>query len=381
MGWFKPSSDNADGNNTAITYPCLAGQAVLETYPRHVQNIQRSISATPIIYDKVYNVTLCRFAELCQHMPLSQTQTKSLLETQLELCATVLRLSKGKLLPDGASSELIAKEEPRYTYALFSASLLYQMYRLQLDRRVILHNRQNQPVVQWHVISGALGEVGQHFSIDWQPADIAFPIETLMASLVARLIPACAINWLLENPALFAEWWEILIDKTSTHKPLYKLIQQAIEHTKYPTFDVSKVKTMQVEVPTSHAPPDEITVVMQQNSKKSQNSHPIELLLDFADNYAIQAAKPLWLRVTDGLLMTQTLLDAFTQEFSNWDTTELMKQLQPVLIHHNNSYCHRYRPTAFEDRRFLEGIVINVTALSSYWREKPLTTNFQLDIQ
>src|SRR5579871_5093084 len=112
---------------------CLSGQKVIElTHIKHyVNEIRNLVSASHEVYDALYLATLYRLAEFCQAMPFSHMQFNvpyGMLKRQLTLTIAVLKIRRGKLLPKNAGTETISAEDAAWTYALFSSSLLCDIY-------------------------------------------------------------------------------------------------------------------------------------------------------------------------------------------------------------------------------------------------------------
>lgn len=108
-----------------------------------------------------------------------------LFDEKLKLTITALKLRRGMLFPKNAGTEKISAEEAQWTYAIFSAILLKEIYGLQQDKKLD-----------------------------------AFLSKTLTENIV---------NWLKNNDYLFNQWQEAITGKTDIHNEIEKVIQLAIE--------------------------------------------------------------------------------------------------------------------------------------------------------
>src|SRR5437762_1636697 len=114
----------------------LLQQANISNYVREINGL---VSCPPTIYEKLYFSTMVKLAEFCQSMPYSETDFNwkyGFLERQLKLAVSALKLRRGILFPKNSGAEAIAAEEAEWTYAIFSASLMRDLYQLQANRIV-----------------------------------------------------------------------------------------------------------------------------------------------------------------------------------------------------------------------------------------------------
>jgi hypothetical protein len=189
--------------------PCLSGKEIFKQNPDWLQEIRDQISATAQVYEKTYLDTLYRVAEFCQSMPdKAEDKNYSLLRQQLDLCVTTLRLRKGLLLPPNAGAETMAREEARWTYACFAASLLYGISRIQKDRTITFYNDKGEDKGKWQLLSGSLFKPDFYFKLKFESSqEKEFPDEAIMNVLSAHLISPEIIHWMSQNSELFSVWW------------------------------------------------------------------------------------------------------------------------------------------------------------------------------
>ncbi len=140
----------------------------------YLPQIKNLISCPDDIFQNLYLKTLFNIVKL-----------DHLLDERLKFTITALKLRRGMLFPKNAGTEKISAEEAQWTYALFSAILLKDIYELQ-----------------------------QVKNLD------AFLSNTLTENIV---------NWLKNNDYLFNQWQEAITGKADIHNEIEKVRQLAIE--------------------------------------------------------------------------------------------------------------------------------------------------------
>lgn len=359
-------------------YPCLSGDDVINNCGKTLAlQIRDLVSATKEIYQDLYLSTLYRFAEFCQSMPLHQnSEVHSLLKQQLTLVTASLKLRQGLLLPHNSGAETMANEDAQWTYAIFSASLLYQLHYIQSDRQITLHNAQGEKRGSWHPLMGSLYEPNVYFSIQWQsPAAMVSP-ESLMASIVSRIISPHILRWLSQNPALLIRWWAAVTSEAGHEKnnPIWNIIDKAAEAVGYQTNKMSSMKA------------NEMLEESKQRENEIQDHHfsqpftnPLTELLGYLDNIQNTNSSDItWLRVKDGLFVCLSVLQVYaTAHCDGKMQAEFIDVIKSSLVSEKNQFIFRYRPRVYEDRRIVEGIIIQEEQLSERWQQQPVNEEFQ----
>ncbi len=372
--WWFQKNEYACSPPAGI-FPCQSGNHLLEKAASYyITAIRNLISAPNKLYKAIYFETLCRFAECCQSMPLNQSdEDYSLLIQHLKRCFCALKFRQKYLLPRNVDSEIIAEQEPQWTYAIFSASLCYQLYNIQQDRRIILHNLQGEPIGQWQSFENKWYEPNRYFSLEWGEVSSAITRDEIMNSLVKHIVPASVMQWLSQNTTLFALWWDAIkgIDKGNI---LSSIIQEAMNarDTKKMRVSLENDKAM-----VSGAITASLSVSTPANEQTA--SDPIELLLTYLANLTHAGDNEIHcLRTHHGLfVLSQSLTDFVTQNKRYKNAHQLINLIKFALVNKAGEYGWQYRPKAFEDRRVLAGIVLKEDVLSESWKNQPVNSEFQ----
>lgn len=350
--------------------PCLSGAALLQqpSIMPWLAQLKLLISAPPDTYQELYLATLLRFAEFCQAMPFDvrRPQPYSLLQRQLELAITALKLRRGCMLPQYSESELIAEQEPLWTYAVFTTCLFTGFSRLQHDRIVELYLNKNDKIGEWSVLAGNLYEPETYYLINPSPSPALVDSAIYLALLIGRIIPACAIRWLANKPEVFHSWWQAITGEITVEKKdgLLQLIEQAAEKIDYPFNDKEPSKKSTKTVLFADQALEDILAWLQQRGKTPDHNPESDLLL----------------RIPAGLFIDLNRIADFLNIYPEYSSqAHFLECLDNFLLKDNQSVLHRYRSSRFEKRIVLEGVILQEKYLSPLLKAFPMQSSFVPD--
>lgn len=212
--------------------PSLSGRELLnKPEMMHIVYCMKNLVSCPNkMYRKLYTSTLRHVAEFCQAMPYSEknfNEEYGFLTRQLTLTLAALKLRRGILFPKNAGAESIAAEEAQWTYAIFSASLVKNLYHLEENREVSRYQLQGDPIDMWSPIAGSLYRKSFYYSMRFVPDKSIEKVDVFMAALSQRIFPTLAISWLSTNTYLFKLWWDVVLHQPAADNDIETIIQLA----------------------------------------------------------------------------------------------------------------------------------------------------------
>jgi hypothetical protein len=212
--------------------PCLPGSKLLSKvlFIGYLLEIKSLVSCPDNIFRELYLATLYKFAEYCQAMPYSQTEfsdSYGFLCRQLQLTIAVLKLRRGILLPKNAGAETIAAEEAQWTFALFSAALLTDLYSIQLNREIKIYKADGTIVKEWTFLSGPLNESDHYYQMRFVENKPTKKINIFMGAFIGKVISNMQASWLSENKFLFSQWWGAILQADLPSNDIKALISKA----------------------------------------------------------------------------------------------------------------------------------------------------------
>ena len=335
---------------------CLSGiellqQPKLQPYFSEIRNL---VSCPDNIFRKLYLSSLYNFAEFCQAMPFSKTEFNTahgFLERQLKLVIAVLKLRRGLLFPKNAGTEQISEEEAQWTYALFSGSLLKDLHQLQSDREVYMHKADGEQTGIWLSLSGSLYKRDIYYSMKFVPKNLTINRDILMAALSGSICPPEAVNWLSNNSNLFKQWWSVILHQASPENDIEKIIQTAAEKS---------------------------SIALLGQSVSTDNIDLRENLIKYLTINIKQNPEHVF-KTEDGMFINLFLLEDFLSEnrFTAKNTFLEILEKDNWLVLNNGKPYHDLYPKKYEDKRVLNGIILNIDALPEELQKLPIDTSFQ----
>jgi integrating conjugative element relaxase (TIGR03760 family) len=213
-GWFRRHQPTVSPPEIptlpAGVWPVLPAQPLLQTHAKLLARI-RSLAGLPDGYwDALYQPLLDNFAAFVQQTPASEAHHHccqgGMLTHSLQVMALALESRKGKMLPSGAPSEEVNKQQHAWTFAVASAALLHDVGKPCSDQKLRLYNANGQDTHNyWQPLQGALqsGYYQVQFVRDRQ-----YRTHELLPPLLARqLTPDAALSWLQQDfPGVFKAW-------------------------------------------------------------------------------------------------------------------------------------------------------------------------------
>jgi hypothetical protein len=332
-------------------HQCLSGQEIFanNSLKKHIAEIKNLVSCPQEVYSSLYLSTLYRLAEFCQAMPFSENQfqfTYGLLHRQLTLAIGALKLRRGMLLPKDASAEIIALEEARWTFAIFSAALLQGLPCVQSDRTIILFNKAGYQVGQWMPIAGSLFEENLSYHLEFSKQTSFISAEDFIAVLIGKMISSTSMRWLINNNDLGKLWWDAIKGKPNE---IMTIIEEA---AKLLSIELFHQETIGSTVETD-------AEIVQEEQLEDKDTH-LEQFKKWIQNQLI-INDDLIFRTEKGLFVSTDLISKqFVPAYEiNLEslTEKLISGEFLVPAHQGNE--HIFVPVLFEDRRRLYGIILN----------------------
>jgi hypothetical protein len=358
--------NTVDNNIQHNLHPCLQGTQIfsLPNINSCALELRQLISAPNDIYKELYLPTLHSFMEFCQAMPADMQNPipYSLLKRRLELAIATLKLRRGQMLPQHSNSEAVAEQEPLWTYALFTVSLLIQINHIQSDRSIELYKNKHEKLGVWHPMVGSLYETGTYYRIIPKMPVLQVNVEILQTELLGKIIPGIGMRWLSACSGVFKLWLEAITGTIATNNALVRLIREAAQKIAFEWPE----KPVSFEKPTLPA------------ASETTGDNVLQMLMDWIAKQAnTQNKAPDFLRLTTGMFITKTALSIFITQCSiTLSLNALIKALDSALLKKEENPIFQYCSIRFENRQILEGIIIDQKNLNNTLKAYQIQTDF-----
>jgi integrating conjugative element relaxase (TIGR03760 family) len=212
--------------------PVLVPGELLQGHAQTLSQIRRQVGVPLAHWDALYQPLLDRFAAFVQQLPASEAhhhrQPGGLLQHGLDTALKALTLRRGILLPPGSSAERLAEKQDVWTYATTSAALLHDLGKPVVDQQVDLLDPNGRNLGRWNPLAGPIRPPATHYSIRYVRGRRYRLHPRLPPMLVHHLVPAVALEWLVQDLDVFEAWLAVISGGDSELAgPLGQIIQQA----------------------------------------------------------------------------------------------------------------------------------------------------------
>jgi integrating conjugative element relaxase (TIGR03760 family) len=212
--------------------PVLGPEELLQPHALTLSHIRRQVGVPLAHWDALYQPLLDRFAAFVQQLPASEAhhhrRPGGLLQHGLDSTLKALTLRRGILLPPGSSAERLAEKQDVWTYATASAAVLHDLGKPVVDQQVDLFDANGRGLGRWNPLAGPIRPPATHYSIRYVRGRRYRLHPRLPPMLVQHLVPAVALEWLVQNLDVFEAWLAVISGGDSELAgPLGQIVQQA----------------------------------------------------------------------------------------------------------------------------------------------------------
>jgi hypothetical protein len=149
-----------------------------------------------------------------------------LLDHSLEVAILALRLRRGILLPEGASAEVLAEHQDRWTYAVLAAALIHDLGKPAIDQIVTLFMRGRSTREIWNPWAGPMTKISADSYQAVYRKDRRHRLhDRAKPMFVPWWVPPHSVQWMAADMNLLAEWIAVLHGESSG--PLAGIVNQA----------------------------------------------------------------------------------------------------------------------------------------------------------
>jgi hypothetical protein len=326
---------------------CLSGVELFQK-----ENLKR-------YFVEIKNLVSCP-DNICQTMPFLENDFNNdcgFLERQLKLAVAALKLRRGSLFPKNAGTERISSEESQWTYALFSGSLLKDLYKLSGNRTVLLYESNGDPSGSWSPVLGPLYGHAAYYSTNFSGEIPVVSQDILMTIFSGKVLPSVSIRWLFNNADLFSQWWDVIIHKVSEDNVIENIIQEAAKKAGVILFEQSIMNTDFTSVAT------------------------VDYRAEFTECiiHEIENNQERIFKISNGLFVSTEIVNDFLTTKNIGSKNIFIQSLEKEnwLVLTNRDCYHKLSPKKFEDRRVLQGIIINIDFLPEELQKLQVNEYFQ----
>ena len=209
-------------------FTALSADQLLNPYENLLTLIHQQVGVPDSHWNAIYLKFINNFAELVQLLPASESHhhsgTGGLLTHSLEVGLNALKLRKGKMLPLGASAEVIEEQKELWTYAIFTAAMLHDIGKPLTDQIITIVSE--KPEKTWTPLTETMPE-GTIYRVSFRRGRKYRSHENVALLLASKILPGSGMNWIASNNDVLDDWTFCLTGRKIEANTLGDLVRQA----------------------------------------------------------------------------------------------------------------------------------------------------------
>jgi integrating conjugative element relaxase (TIGR03760 family) len=195
--------------------PIMAADALLKPRSKAVAEIQELCSFPQEHFSALVMPLLRSVAEWCQAFPASEAHHHArpfgLLDHTLEVAILALRLRRGILLPEGATAEILAEFQDRWTYGVLAAALIHDLGKPAIDQTVTLYARGRATGETWNPWAGPVTQAQADAYLASYRKERRHRLHDRAKPMFSPWwVPPRSVQWMAADMNLLAEWIAVL---------------------------------------------------------------------------------------------------------------------------------------------------------------------------
>ena len=206
----------------------LSPENLLEPYGNLLALIHQQVGVPETHWEAVYLQFIYNFAKQVQLLPASESHhhsgTGGLLTHSLEVGLNALKIRKGKMLPVGASSEVIEKEKELWSYAIFTAAMLHDIGKPLTDQIITIVSE--KPTRELSPLTETIPEKAI-YKIEFRRGRKYRSHENVALLLASKIVPPPGLNWITSNNEVLDDWTYCLTGRKEEANTLGELVTHA----------------------------------------------------------------------------------------------------------------------------------------------------------
>ncbi|MCF6252733.1 MAG: TraI domain-containing protein [Methylococcaceae bacterium] len=206
----------------------LPVKELLAPYTNLLELIHQQVGVPETHWKALYVQFIENFAEQVQLLPASESHHHSgaggLLTHSLEVGLNALKIRKGRMLPVGASSEVIEEQKELWSYAIFTAAMLHDIGKPLTDQIITIISEEPKRILT------PLTEkipVKAIYRIEFRRGRKYRSHENVALLLASKIIPSPGLDWITSNNDVLDDWSFCLTGRKHEANTLGELVTHA----------------------------------------------------------------------------------------------------------------------------------------------------------
>ncbi len=194
-----------------------------------LQNITQSCAMPSTRFNDLCLKLVHNFIHHCQRLPETANSYYALpgglLDHALNRTEAALHLFRHSLVHD--HDDDLSEEQHLWLYALFSASILQGIGKLQLDYKIDQFGANGQLLTRWNPLCDKLSAVGTYYHYEFLQGSEDDLRRRLNLLLARQLMPESGFAWIAGDPTVLAVWLALLHEDPNAAGILGAILERA----------------------------------------------------------------------------------------------------------------------------------------------------------
>ena len=227
--WLRSSFPKKPVTSDRSLLLAKSAQELLLPHQNLLQQIRSQVSVPESHWRTLYHSFIQSFSGLVQQLPASESHHHAfaggLLQHSLEVGLHALQLRSGKMLPLGASPEVISEKQELWSYAVLTAAMMHDIGKPLVDQQITVY-LEGQKSNRWKPFSGAM-KSGTPYEVSFRSNRKYSLHETIPSLIASQLISVEGLNWLSSDMEVLEVWMLCLSGRKKEAGILGEIITQA----------------------------------------------------------------------------------------------------------------------------------------------------------
>jgi len=189
-------------------YPVRSTSELLEPHREIVDKLRQYFGVPESVWASTHEQLIRNFARRVQLLPASEadhhTEPGGLLRYALETVNHAMKVRRGYMLPNGASTECISEQQEIWNFAVLCSVLLHDIGKSITDVAISLQDEKGSES-QWLLACGDI-PAGVSYRPEFCQERRDKSHQSVQLLVTGQIIPKTAIQWLSQYPEVFNLW-------------------------------------------------------------------------------------------------------------------------------------------------------------------------------
>ena len=320
-------------------YPVHSALELLEPHRELVDKIRQYFGVPESVWVSTHEQLLHNFACRVQLLPASEalghTEPGGVLRHRLETVNHAMKIRRGYMLPNGASTECISEQQEIWNFTVFCSVLLHDIGNSITDVVISLQDEKGSES-QWLLACGDIPAGALYRSVFCREQQDKYH-QSVQLLVTGQIIPKTAIQWLSRYPDVFNLWLLTLSGRYTEAGILGEIITKADQYAAgKPLSQNDENQRLQSQAESEPQPSGQPVATSRRAKAKQTGQEFLQWLRQqiVDDTIGINILNAPLHTVDEGLLLVSpAIFRRYLRNIDNLELNEIQRGFQSLGIH------------------------------------------------